>query len=77
MSYNNKLNKKTENFSDGRITSNDLIKTLLFSLLFYIVANNLFYRYLKSLLGASSIIDPVFIQSIVFGLCYLFIISIL
>jgi hypothetical protein len=57
---------------DSRITNNDLIKTLLFTLLFYILSNTLLYKYLKSKLP--DYINVSIIQSLLFGCLYLFII---
>lgn len=57
---------------DGRITNNDLIKTLLFTLLFYILSNTILYKYLKSKLP--DYINVSIIQSLLFGCLYLFII---
>lgn len=50
------------------IQSNVFIKSILFTLIFYIVANIFFYNYLKIKLGMS--IDPNIIQSLLFGFLF-------
>ena len=64
------MNNNIEGF-DNRITNNDLIKALLFTLLFYILSNTVLYKYLKSKLP--TYVNISLIQSVLFGLIYLLI----
>lgn len=50
------------------VQSNVIVKTLLYGLLFYIIANSFVNDYLKSKLPRS--IEPTIIQAIIFGLLY-------
>lgn len=50
------------------VQTNIMIKTLLFSLLFYILSNTLIFNYLKVKLPRN--IDINFIQTLLFGLVF-------
>jgi hypothetical protein len=53
------------------VQTNILIKTILFTLLFYIISNSLVFNYLKITLPRN--IDINLIQSLLFGLLFYFI----
>lgn len=57
-----------EPFSVSYINSEIILKTILFSIIFYILTNNMFLYMLKSIFGKN--IDINIIQTIIFCLVY-------
>lgn len=72
MENSNKL-ELYKDYKEGfvSIEPNVFIKTILFGLIFYIIANIFTYNYLKSKLGRS--IEPNVIQALIFALLFYFI----
>ena len=64
----NDLNNTTEGFSVSYINSEIILKTILFTIIFYILTNNMFIYGLKTTFGKN--IDINIIQTIIFCLVY-------
>jgi hypothetical protein len=62
-----------ENFSSNYINYDTALKTLLFTIIFYILTNNMTIYYLKELFGKN--LDINIIQTLLFGILFYFLMS--